>query len=284
MFGLRQDGSEFPAEVHLSRLMTTGGVQVACMVRDISARKQAEQEQAQMLVEIQKSHRQLQLLTARLEEVQEIERRQIAAELHDRVGQSLTALNLNLTSIQNKLSPEGSHALQSRLADSLDLVEETTRQVRNVMADLNPPLLEEYGLLPALHWFCEKFSTRTGIQVAFNGPAEIDRLTTRQETTLFRIAQEALNNTAKHSQAKEVRVSWSSGGNTFLLCLEDDGRGFDPATVAGLDPPHWGLITMQERAASIGGELDIQATPGRGVRVSGEIRKGPDDHSRLHSR
>ena len=274
LFCRRADGSEFPVEIHVSPLRTSAGLLVACTIRDISRRKRYEQEQADMLMEIKNSQSQLRALTASLEEAQEIERRQIAAELHDRVGQNLTALNLNLTSIHNKLSPESDGSIQQRLADSLELVEETTRQVRNVMAELNPPLLEEYGLFPALHWYGEKFSARTGIRVTVSGDEYHPRPPHRMEINLYRIVQEALNNVARHAMASQVSITCKASKSSLRLSLADDGVGFDPSEMnAGDEQPRWGLLTMRERAASIGGRLQIHSIPGEGTELVVEVKR-----------
>lgn len=226
---------------------------------------------------LRESHDQLRSLTSILQEAEAIDRRKIAAELHDRVGQNLTALNLNLKRLQNKLSYEENVQIQSILADSASLLEETTRQVRNVMADLNPPMLEEYGLVPALTWYGEKFYERTGVAVQVACEQMNMRLPQRVESTLFRIAQECLNNVAKHSQASIVIIRIELSQEAIILCLEDNGSGFEPEkTHPTNDLPHWGLLTMKERALSIGGDLNIQSSPGKGARIEVVVRRTED--------
>jgi PAS domain S-box-containing protein len=230
-------------------------------------------------LQLRKSRDHLRALTSALQDAEAIERRKIAAELHDRVGQNLTALNLNLKRMVNKLPAEEHSHAQSILTDSAALLEETTRQVRNVMADLNPPMLEEYGLIPALTWHGDKFCERTGITVKVTGDQPAKRLPERIEMALFRIAQECLNNVAKHSQASTVMIALRITREEIILLLEDNGVGFDSdQTGQPGQQPHWGLITMRERAQSIGGDLSIQASPGEGTRLQVSLRRDSDDN------
>ena len=228
--------------------------------------------------EIKQSREQLRSLAFRLQEVQEFERRQIAAELHDRVGQNLTGLNLNLQIIENQLNPGTNGPVRSRLVDSLKLVEKTTRQVRNVMADLHPPALDEYGLISALQWYCEDYSQRTGIAARVIGDEFEPRLPANIEMVLFRLVQEALNNVAKHARASQVVIVAESTPDTACLKVEDDGRGFDLKTFhIPNGEPHCGLIHMQQRAASIGAQLNIASAPGQGTQISIQITRRPDE-------
>ncbi len=247
---------------------------IQSIVRDITERKKAEQEQVRLVQKIRRSRGQMRALAARLQDVREVEQRQIASELHDRVGQNLTGLSLNLQIVQNQLSKNIPTSVQSRLNDSLKLVEETTRQVRDVMADLNPPLLDEYGLLSALRWCAGIFFQRTGIDVQVIGEDIDPRLPQKVEIVLFRIVQEALTNVIKHAQANRVHVIVKSFNNCIRLKIKDDGLGFDPSILnSASQEPHWGILTMQERAASVGGSLTIQSAPGKGTSVSIKIKK-----------
>jgi PAS domain S-box-containing protein len=274
----RKDGNEFPVEISLGPLDTQEGLLVACNVRDISARKQADQEQRQLLEQIQLSREQLIALTHRLQEVQEYERRQIAAELHDRVGQNLTGLNLNLQIIHDQVNSAASPALRSRLEDSQQLLEETTRQVRDVMADLHPPMLDEYGLVSTLHWYCGIFSRRTGIATRVIGDELNPRLPARDETALFRIVQEALNNVIRHANANEVLIILESLDEAACLIVKDNGRGFITSTTeVHAGKAHWGLLNIEQRAASIGGELAIDSAPGKGTKLSIILRRSNDE-------
>ena len=272
---LCKDGRTFPAEISLGTLHKDNAVWVACNVREITQRKQAEFERSRLMQELQNSHEQLRALTFRLQEVREMERRQIASELHDQVGQNLTGLSLNLQIVENSLCDNPNPTVRSRLQDSLKLVEETTRKVRDVMADLHPPVLDESGLVSALSWYSTQYSRRTGLDIQVNGEPIEPRLPLDVEMALFRLAQEALNNVAKHAQASLVEITVESTDHTIRLTVRDDGNGFDPQTLnVPSAQPHWGFLSMEQRAASIGGQLTIESAPGRGTSITIRVKKG----------
>jgi PAS domain S-box-containing protein len=244
------------------------------MARDITERIKAEQAQNQLLEEIQQSNEQMRGLALRLQEVQELERQELATVLHDRVGQNLTGLNLNLKILQNQLQPEFSLETQKRLNDSLEMVEETTHKIRDVMADLNPPVLDEYGLMPAIKWYSGDFTNRTGISTHVSGDKLDPRLAPSVEKILFRLVQESLNNVAKHAQATQVVITVKSTKDAVSVTVKDNGQGFDPQEFKKpTSEPHWGLLSMQQRAASIGAALAIDSTLGTGTQVCVKVRR-----------
>lgn len=216
----------------------------------------------------------LRALSMRLADVGEAERRELARELHDRVGQSLTVLNLNLTLIRNQLPPESAQKLNLRLDDSLALVAETMGHVRNVMTELRPPALDDYGLTAALRLYAEQVSQRTGLRVSINGADLAPRLSPAAEIALFRVAQEALTNTLKHAHATHVAITLSETEGRICLSLADNGVGFDPAALTPASE-HWGLLSIRERALAVGGQVRLEAAPGQGVRLSVEIERRP---------
>jgi signal transduction histidine kinase len=211
---------------------------------------------------------QLQTLSRRLVEVQESERRQLSRELHDRVGQNLTALGINLDILRTQGSNEDRAELRARLEDSIALVEATAEAIENVMAELRPPMLDDRGLLSALQWYAKQFSQRTGIDVTVRGEEPAQRPGQEIEITLFRIAQEALNNVAKHAHAARVDVALEQLGSECVLSLSDDGVGFDPQALSG---PGRGMATMRERVQSVGGHLEIRATPDHGTHITAKL-------------
>ncbi len=242
--------------------------------RDITERIKAEQAQVQLLEEIRKSNVQMRNLALRLQEVQELERRELATVLHDRVGQNLTGLNLNLKILQNQLQPENNAEIQKRLSDSLMIVEETTHKIRDVMADLNPPVLDEYGLMAAIKWYSGDFSNRTGIATQVSGDKSDLQLDPSVEKILFRLVQESLNNVAKHAQASRAEIGVRNTGEMVNLTVKDNGQGFDSHDIKGISmEPHWGLLSMQQRAASIGAELVIDSAIGKGTEVCVTFRR-----------
>ena len=212
----------------------------------------------------------LQALTRRLVEAEEAERRRIARELHDRVGQNLSALNINLDLALG--ATPGASPLRRRIEDSVSLVDATLQSIENVMAELRPPLLDEFGLGAALGWYAEEFSRRIGIAVVLrDGKDAAAGLRREAAVALFRIAQEALNNVAKHAGAKHVHVELAGEAEEIVIRVADDGAGFDPAAAA--HGKRWGMKTMRERAEAAGGRLEVESAPGEGTLVRASVRR-----------
>jgi signal transduction histidine kinase len=234
-------------------------------IHDITEHKRTEEA-------LQQYAERLRSLTAQLAEVAEAERQRLARELHDQVGQNLTALGINLNIVRTQM-PEGAAApLRSRLEDSLSLVEQTAERTRDVMANLRPPALDDYGLVAALRWYGEQLARRTNTAIAVEGEEPIPRLAARVENALFRIAQEALINVAKHAQATRVAVTVEVDSRTLRLIVADDGIGFDPAHLPEPDGSRgWGLLTMTERAEAVGGHCRIESYPRQGTQVTVEV-------------
>lgn len=214
-------------------------------------------------------------LSWRLVEVQEEERRAIARELHDRVGQSLTALNLNLTTIQDQLPDEALERVGSRLTDTIHLLEGTIPVIRDLMANLRPALLDEYGLIVAIKTHLKEFSARYGIQVSFDEPVPpLPRLEKSIEITILRISQEALINIAKHARASRAALTLAMEAGAVCLSVEDDGVGIEPEHKS----EGHGLTIMRERAEAVGGTLSIVWRPGMGTRIEIRIPAFSDPH------
>lgn len=254
---LRKDGSRFWADVVITAL------------RDSSGRVTGYAKVTRDRTEQRSSHGEVvrdQALSRRLVEAEEAERRRIAGELHDRVGQNLSALNINLDIVLGALGEEAPMDVRVRLRDSLALVDGTLQSIENVMADLRPPLLEEYGLGAALGWYAEEFCKRTGIDIDFQDEAREKNRGLRSDAAvaLFRIAQEALNNVAKHANARRVRITVSASGEEMAVEVGDDGAGFDPLA-AEARASRWGMTTMRERAEAVGGRVEITSAPGSGT-------------------
>ena len=267
---LRKDGSRFWADVAITALRSPSGTLhgFAKVTRDMSEHRHAEESLREQRALLTKAAGDLLALTRRLVEAEEAERRRVARELHDNVGQSLSALSLNLDiALSHAIVPD----VRARLQDSMKLVEGTLQAIESVMADLRPPLLEEYGLGAALERHAEVFSRRTGIVVAFEDGAKERARSLRLEAAvaLFRIAQEALNNVAKHAGAKRVRMSLSVRGLDAVISIIDDGCGFD---VGAARPDRWGMRTMRERAEAAGGRIDIFSAAGKGTSVMASAR------------
>src|SRR5260221_9965413 len=229
---------------------------------DITERKRAENA-------LRDSGVQLQALSRRLVELQESERKELARELHDRVGQSLTALKINIDILQTALASQGNAEVLARVADSAALLESTMDTIENVMSELRPPMLDDHGLAAALDWHARNFSKRTGIGVAVRAREPALRPAPQVEIALFRVAQEALNNVAKHARARRVEIALDHANGEYVMSVQDDGIGFDGVEDASDKPkPGLGMGTMRERAQAVGGHFEVQALPGRGTQLT----------------
>jgi PAS domain S-box-containing protein len=263
---IRKDGSIFPALVDTTVVRDQAGnvLYRAVNIQDITERKRVERE-------LHESRERLQILSRRLIEVQEEERRAIARELHDRVGQTLAALNINLIIMSGQILEDSKLLIGSRLDDSLHLVAETIALVRNVMTDLRPAVLDDYGLEAALHSYIDEYRSRFGVEVFFEEPdTPLPRLDPGLEMTLLRIGQEALTNVTRHAQAKQVNVSLRLADQAVRLTVQDDGVGMD--SVQGTSHPRsHGLKIMRERAQAFGGSIHIESVPGTGTKIEARI-------------
>ncbi len=208
------------------------------------------------------STRQLKALSQRVLEAQELERRRVALELHDELGQSLTAIKINLQ-LSERFKDQSPSDLNQ---ENIRIVEEALQQVRHLATALRPSMLDDLGLAPALKWIAEQTAQRCGFAVTFHHERVQSRLAGEIETACFRIVQEALTNVARHANARQVDIKLSRDDDDLLLLVQDDGNGFDLAAmreraVAG---GSLGVLGMQERATLLGGQLDIDSSPGRG--------------------
>ncbi len=205
------------------------------------------------------------VLARRLVEVQEAQGRRLARELHDNLGPNLTALGINLQLIENALPAELRAKLAAALEDSRAQIGQASEAMRDVMGELRPHSLDDHGLPAALRVLAAAFEKRTGVRVTVTVSGS-ERAADSIALPLYRIAQEALNNVAKHSQARNVHVRYAAREAGLSLELEDDGVGFAPPP-EGADQKGWGLLTMRERAAAVGATCEILSRPGRGVLV-----------------
>src|SRR5579864_340337 len=265
---VRKDGSRFWAHETVTRLLDEKGklYGFSKITHDITQRRQAEED-------LRSYADRLRAVSGRLVEVQEAERRLLATELHDRVGQNLTALGLNLRLVASGVSGSMKPEAVARLLDSENLVKGTVDAIRNVMGELRPQVLDDYGLLAALRSHASGFSQRTGIQVSVDGGGVPGGLPKSVDVAMFRIAQEALNNVAKHSRAKRVEIALQRANGHAKLSIRDDGVGFDLQHIEESNPDAgWGLLIMRERAEAVGAKLKLDANPGTGVRVLVEYR------------
>lgn len=212
-------------------------------------------------------------MTHRLIDVQEMERRRLAGELHDRIGSNLTAIGLNLNLMENALADQDGEQMADRVADCAALVEDSMASARDISADLHPATLDYVGLLPALEEYAEKFGRRAGIDIRVSERGMHKRLPPQIEIALFRIAQEALTNCAKHASAASAAIELAQDGERVLFTVADSGVGFDASRLgANGDKPGLGLLSMRERAEAIGGQLRVESAPRQGTRIVVETR------------
>ncbi len=230
-------------------------------------------ENARLFEAINEQNERLRALSSRLAEAEETERRRIAQELHDQVGQKLTALGINLNIIRAEMPQDGPQKVDSYLTESQTLVEETTQLIRGVMSDLRPPMLDDLGLVETLLWYGDQIATRTGLSIAVKGDQLVRRLPAHIEDALFRITQESLTNVVKHAKAKEVEIKVELVGSSARLVVADDGTGYQSGHLLKPGEEHgWGLLIMAERAEAMGGRCWIESDPIQGgTRVIAEV-------------
>lgn len=238
-----------------------GGIALAVLTTGYTLRLERELEHR--LDENARSRGELQELSARLVRTQENERRALARELHDEVGQSLSAI---LMEAGNGESAGDEASMRRHVASIKQLAEETVNVVRDLALLLRPSMLDDFGLVPALKWHARETSKRTGLNVQVNAAESADDLPDEHKTCIYRLVQEAVTNAARHANARNVEVRVTAPGQAVNLTVRDDGAGFDTLYVRGL-----GLIGMEERVRRLGGHIEIQSEPGRGTLVSVEL-------------
>ena len=221
--------------------------------------------------QLERSAEILRQLSANLLDTQETERRHLARELHDEVGQTLTATKILLEGLQQQESPAavGVTNASKRLGDAIQCVNHLLTVVRDLSLSLRPPMLDDFGLRPALRWLLDQHTRTTGRPVTFDASSFTHKPAPALETACFRIAQESLTNITRHSQAKQVSVALHSEEDSFTLVVRDDGVGFEVAAARAraLRGGSLGLLGQQERAALVGGRVEIVSAPGTGTEV-----------------
>jgi len=230
----------------------------------------SEAETTRLFAAVSQQREQLRTLTTRLTDVQEMERKQLARELHDEMGQALTAISINLDAIEKELANNYSVRIQERLVESKQLTAVTLEQLREMSLNLRPPMLDDLGLIPTLQWYVKRYVERVGIEVAFTAVNLADRLSPEIETTLYRIVQEGLTNVARHAQAAHVTLSLQRKQHQVFVVIADDGKGFDIEAVINRPMPDHGagLLGIRERTILLGGKFDIQTAVNRGTQLS----------------
>jgi signal transduction histidine kinase len=232
-----------------------------------AAQGELEHAVRQRTAELDKTNLNLRELSARLMQLQDDERRRIARELHDSVGQMLAALGMNLAVVGTDIErlTKTAHAVN----DSAALVQELSQEVRTISHLLHPPLLDEAGLASALRWYIEGFSQRSKIKVDLEIPADFERLGRESETAIFRTVQECLTNIHRHSESPTARIRIAASDGQVCVEVEDQGKGIPPAKqveMTSTGTPGVGIRGMRERFRQLGGSLDIQSN-GKGTLI-----------------
>ena len=264
---LHRNGERIPVEFLVTTRYDPAGRAIGRfgIGRDITERRRAEET-------LKHQSRQLRFLSAKLSEAEESERKRIARELHDQVGQNLTVVGINLSIVKSALSGAGTDKLRTRLEDSMVLVEEITEFTRGLMGDLRPPDMDLLGLAASIGWYGERFAMRTGVDVTVEGEEIRPRPTPDIENNLFRIVQEVLTNIGKHARASSAKIRIGVRDGMLRLVIADDGIGFEPSpSPKAEERGGWGLMTMAERADAIGGRFRVESAIGKGTRVTVEV-------------
>ena len=260
----------FPVQVFRAAMAVLSAIFI---IRSLRAFQMENQRQMDALRDSQQAERQrLDKLSAELlhrtVEAQEAERHRIANELHDEIGQTLTALGLGLRGLRKTIESNPPRALDQTM--HLETVATGGLEgLQRLVSDLHPPHLDDLGLAAALRWYAGEIKTRFGLPVNVTVGSLARELAPNMRVVLFRIAQEAITNSVRHANASHVELGLWVTETEARLCMEDDGVGFDVRTIlrASKDRPCWGLLGMMERAELIGGSLDLNSEPGKGTRV-----------------
>ena len=259
--GLRSDRGEFPIDASISQITESGKKFYTVILRDVTERIRAEEA-------LRHSQTELRELAYATNSVREQEKSRIARELHDELGQALTALKLDLTWLSERL-PAGQEAIAEKLGAMQAMIDGTVAATRRISADLRPMMLDDLGLVPAAEWLVQEFTQRTGIPCELRVASPELELKDPHATAVFRILQESLTNVARHAQAQRVEVALGRVDGSVTLNVRDNGRGFsldDPRR-----PNSFGLMGLRERVSLLGGEVRIESQPARGTALHVQI-------------
>lgn len=268
-------------EAHYSPLRSEFGEVMGglCVVREITDRKLAdealrrsEEHHRELFRQAEEMQENLRALSLEILRVQEEERRRISRDLHDEVGQALTAIQMNLELLKKRL-PEEDMQVPKRMADTQELVARTIETVHRFCRDLRPAMLDDLGLVPTLRWYTKNFSERTGIRVNLRASRSVEKLDHDGKTLVYRVLQESLTNVWKHAGAQEAEVSIRAFQRGISMEIRDDGKAFD---VERHVRPHrhgggLGLLGMQERVRQAKGEFTVESAMGKGTTIRMQI-------------
>jgi PAS domain S-box-containing protein len=268
LYGLRANGDEFPLEASISQIKEDSGKLYTVMLRDVSERVKSENA-------LKQSREELRRLSANLQNVREEEKTRIARELHDDLGQQLTALKMDLSAVEQALFRDGNatrpidDGVSTQLRGMRRMIDSTVASLRRIAADLRPVMLDDLGLVPAIEWLANDFTSRYGIDVIRNIEPGNSVFTKDGATALFRIVQEALNNVACHAEATNVELTLHATGPHCVLRIADNGRGAGQHEIQNArDDTSFGLIDLRERAHMLGGLVQIETAENKGFAIT----------------
>ncbi|WP_321850751.1 PAS domain S-box protein [Burkholderia diffusa] len=263
LFGLRGDGTEFPIEASISQIRDGTGKLYTVMLRDVTERMRAENA-------LKQSREELRDLSANLQNVREEEKTRIARELHDDLGQQLTALKMDLSAVELGLAGfvAPNTGVREQLGGMHRMIDSIVASVRRIAADLRPVMLDDLGLVPAIEWLANDFTRRYRITVDRDIAPVDTAFTGTGATTLFRIVQEALTNVARHSDATNVTLALKVEDGYCMLRIADNGHGAPEHAGNVQDRPSFGLIGIRERAHMLEGTVTIDNRPGAGFTIT----------------
>jgi PAS domain S-box-containing protein len=257
VMGLRRSGEEFPIDASISQVAIEGQRFFSVIVRDVAERVRNEEA-------LRASREELKEFALAANSVREQEKTRIARELHDELGQSLTALKIDVGWLRERLGAQAGE-IAAKLAGMQGLIDATVTAARRISADLRPLMLDDLGLLAACEWLAARFSERTGIPCELVVAGEGLDLPDPYATAIFRALQESLTNAARHAQATQVEATLERREGEIVLTVMDNGRGFEGQ--GGRKPGSFGLIGLRERAYLLGGTFSLESAPGEGTRV-----------------
>ncbi|MCL4789623.1 MAG: sensor histidine kinase [Verrucomicrobia bacterium] len=276
------------ANAHLQRMIQTLHQRSAALTasnrrlqQEIAQRKSVEaslrkshQHYSRLLAQSRDMQEQLRLLSRQLLVAQEEERKMISRELHDQIAQTLTGINVRLSALKTEAT-FNHKGLQKKISSTQRLVEKSVDIVHQFARELRPAVLDDLGLIPALHSFMNGFTKRTGVRAQLTAFAAVEQLDATQRTVLFRVAQEALNNVGRHAQAACVEVRIQKLADRVCMNIKDDGKAFDVERVLRLrGNGRLGLLGMRERLEMVGGHFAVESAPGKGTAIQAEIPLG----------
>ena len=244
------------------------------------ARRQSEQHDLRLLAESQLLQGQLRQLSRRTLRVQEAERKRISRELHGIVTQLLSGINVRLANLKVEVAANAK-GLGQKIAYTQRLVEKSVDNVHRLARELRPAVLDDLGLIPALHSLLKELTKETGLQVSFTASAGLEELSHARRAVFYRVAQEALANVARHAHSTRVEVSIRRLPGAALMRIQDDGKAFDVAHLLQAGKSQClGLLGMRERLEMVGGQLAVESAPGKGTTVIAQIplAKGRKEH------